>query len=492
MAMTDLSTRIEDLASLLVVADPRDAGALEEILQHLEGLEGTVDAVAQPLLRGCVAALRRCSDDGGAADEALERLEELIDLLRASQAPEADADSVMLGELALPALVDEELVRDFLGAQVHGLEELERRILRLEQDGTEQATLKRQIHTIKGEAGMLGLRDLAGVCHAAEDLLAVQPPVPGLSDLLLEVKDWIEAAVASYADWKLPQSAAALLERLISGAADQPAGDLTDGEPAEHAAEQPTDPLAQTVEQATAAEPPMKPAQTSSAEAGEQPQSEAVERDEEDLVLIGEFLQESEEGLASVDQLLLDGERDGLDAEKVNGIFRVFHTIKGVAGFLEFEQITDVAHCTETMLDRVRSGKLAVSSTVFDLVFDATSKMRQLLSDVDRAVEEGVGLALLSGLDELLTQLKAVTEGKPLVAGPLPAVEENEKLGEILMREGVVDKEGLQQALTQQVDTGRKLGQELVASGQAPAKTVAKALRAQAKRGAEGRASARR
>ncbi|PID37779.1 MAG: hypothetical protein CSB49_08585, partial [Proteobacteria bacterium] len=515
--MTEYSARIKDLAELLIVADPADASSVKEIVRCVETAEELAEPSARAELESCRRALENKIEKNADVGAELVEFELLVERLqeRGDRPAEDDPDTLVLGELVLPGLVDEELLRDFLSSQVHGVEELEQRIMRLEVDGSEIATLKRLIHTIKGEASMLGLRALADVCHVVEDLLIADRLPPGLSDLLLEVKDWIESAVARYSRWELPEQPHDLLVRLrgVETAPEETAVEETAPEetaveetaPEETAPEE-TAPEETAVEETapeetapeeTAPEETAEPidvvadrslqldAASRAAFEAELVGGEPIERDEEDLALIGEFMQESEEGLVSVDQLLLEGEREGLDDEKVNGIFRVFHTIKGVASFLEFEQITRVAHATETMLDQVRSGKLVASGTVFDLVFDATARMRALLTEVDRALQASETLLTLPGMDELVDQLKAATEGKSLVAEPLPMVEEGEKLGQILVRQGVVEQKVVDKALDHQVGSGRKLGQQLVAEG-ASAKRVAQALRAQGETRAGG------
>src|SRR5579863_8131100 len=55
----------------------------------------------------------------------------------------------------------------------------------------------------------------------------------------------------------------------------------------------------------------------------------------EDPELMGDFVLESREHLAGIEAQALTIERDPLNAEALNSVFRGFHTIKGLAGFLE-------------------------------------------------------------------------------------------------------------------------------------------------------------
>ena len=171
--------------------------------------------------------------------------------------------------------------------------------------------------------------------------------------------------------------------------------------------------------------PTAKATGPSAAPAASGPQASAtspqrVTRDEETLGLIAEFLSESEEGLARADQILMQVEHADAGAEAVNGLFRIFHTVKGVAGFLELTEITTLAHTTETVLNRCREGTLALAGKRLDVVFDATAMVRRMLAELRAAVQESVPFATRENLEELLQRLRALTEdGIPAVAaGP--------------------------------------------------------------------------
>lgn len=102
---------------------------------------------------------------------------------------------------------------------------------------------------------------------------------------------------------------------------------------------------------------------------------ETTEIDEELEELLVEFRAEAEDGLAEVDELLLAASPDS-----VPGLFRVFHSLKGVAGMLGFDAAQAVCHTTETELARVRDGEAKLEGELLDGVFDATSTLRQMLA----------------------------------------------------------------------------------------------------------------
>jgi two-component system chemotaxis sensor kinase CheA len=137
----------------------------------------------------------------------------------------------------------------------------------------------------------------------------------------------------------------------------------------------------------------------------------------EDPELVSDFIVESREHLTTVEQRLLTLEREPDNADAINSVFRGFHTIKGLAGFLEFGPIQEMAHEVETSLNQVREGNLAISPAVTDVILESVDYLSRAIS----GVESGAGCERLPGHDRLLGKVRALMAEKPGVAAPLPA-----------------------------------------------------------------------
>src|SRR5579871_1899972 len=87
-----------------------------------------------------------------------------------------------------------------------------------------------------------------------------------------------------------------------------------------------------------------------------------------DPELIGDFIVESREHLTAVELNLLALDQDGSNREALQAIFRGFHSIKGLAGFLGLDAIQEVAHEVETVLDLARNGKLDLLAAHIDVI----------------------------------------------------------------------------------------------------------------------------
>jgi two-component system chemotaxis sensor kinase CheA len=77
-----------------------------------------------------------------------------------------------------------------------------------------------------------------------------------------------------------------------------------------------------------------------------------------DPELLNDFIVEARDHLTTIETKVLALELDPDEIEAVHAIFRGFHTIKGLAGFLDLPSIQAVAHEVETLLDQVRTGQL--------------------------------------------------------------------------------------------------------------------------------------
>ena len=99
--------------------------------------------------------------------------------------------------------------------------------------------------------------------------------------------------------------------------------------------------------------------------------------------LIQEYLVESREHLAHIENDLLQVEQDGaaIDEQLVNRVFRAAHSIKGGAGFFNLSRIRELAHRTESVLDMVRSGQLVPTPEVVSVLLLSFDQLRDMLGN---------------------------------------------------------------------------------------------------------------
>ena len=88
------------------------------------------------------------------------------------------------------------------------------------------------------------------------------------------------------------------------------------------------------------------------------------------------FLSESRESLSEINNALLELERGGGEAA-IARLFRAVHTLKGMGGAMGYTSVADLSHELETLLDRLRTGAIAVSRPLIDTLFAGVDSLEQ-------------------------------------------------------------------------------------------------------------------
>ena len=122
------------------------------------------------------------------------------------------------------------------------------------------------------------------------------------------------------------------------------------------------------------------------------------------------FLLESRELLQDMEDSLLSLETSIDNGERINAIFRAAHTIKGSAGLFGLDHIVSFTHIVESVLDKVRDGKLEMSSDLVAALLPCCDHLGLLVGALeDGNFDEDPGLSvsgkmLLNGLQVFLSQ----------------------------------------------------------------------------------------
>ena len=155
---------------------------------------------------------------------------------------------------------------------------------------------------------------------------------------------------------------------------------------------------------------------------------------EDDVPLILDFITESKEHIESSEAGLLDLEAKPDDDEVLNLIFRAFHTIKGMAGFLNLAEIGSLAHSAENLLDLARNGKVILAGTNTDVIFESIDMIKKMINDLSESVEQGVAVPPQQRLEPLLAKLKSAVDGEAFASSldTASGQEKDEKLDTIL------------------------------------------------------------
>jgi two-component system chemotaxis sensor kinase CheA len=133
------------------------------------------------------------------------------------------------------------------------------------------------------------------------------------------------------------------------------------------------------------------------------------------------FFEESFEALDGMEAALLALDVGAPDPERVNGIFRVAHSIKGGAGMFGFKDVTSFTHTLETLLDELRSGRMQVTRPISDQLLVSVDVLRAMLTAVQR--KEPVDMQKVADLQFDLEMIVASKGGAAGAGAAAPVAE---------------------------------------------------------------------
>ncbi|MFW6044397.1 MAG: Hpt domain-containing protein [Planctomycetota bacterium] len=507
-----LHNALNSIAELVMVAEAENEDDLLELRDRLQRLKreaedasarvsaGTIDRISETI------ALIDSFQDGSAdlgGDEVLEKVGKLTSLLQQNEAGETDSNNEMSGEQGasqagddgesdvsgndLPANVDEAILSEFLDSRSDTLLQVEELALSLETEADPDQVhetadqIKRLLHTIKGETGMLGLNGSQRLCHALESMFESAHRPDQLSDVLLQAKDWLHDAFEAYGRGELPaeepDDILAEIDELLEDTDE-------DGEPDKTASgESPDEPAEAGPQQRPGEGDWSDPDEQDDDAVGERDTPEAV-TDDPDMVM--EFIEEALEHLEAADSQLLKLESNPENAEALDAVFRAFHTIKGLAGFFELEHVQTLAHRAENLLDAARDGTITLAEGRADAAFDSVDLLRTLIVDVKETLQSGTPLPHREEINDLLPAIAGILSGASAPAEESLEVDDpSKKLGEILLEQGIITEQDLEDALEKEPaeDGPPVLGELLVEAAEMSSREDLEALREQLKGG---------
>ena len=92
------------------------------------------------------------------------------------------------------------------------------------------------------------------------------------------------------------------------------------------------------------------------------------------------FFEEAGENLEALEQRLLGMDLQSADDEALNAIFRCAHSVKGGAAAFGFQDVTELTHEMETLLDKLRRHELAPAPRMVDLLLTAGDVLKAQLA----------------------------------------------------------------------------------------------------------------
>ncbi|MDH3365899.1 MAG: chemotaxis protein CheA [Thermoplasmata archaeon] len=116
------------------------------------------------------------------------------------------------------------------------------------------------------------------------------------------------------------------------------------------------------------------------------------------------FVNEAREYLRSLNETMVELEKEPDDMDKVETMFRACHTIKGMAGMMGFKAITETAHALEDLLNAMNSKKVKATGNAVDVIFRGLDALEVMIISIERGEQA-------EEVPDLIDQLREVAKG---------------------------------------------------------------------------------
>jgi len=133
----------------------------------------------------------------------------------------------------------------------------------------------------------------------------------------------------------------------------------------------------------------------------------SMQLDDDQIEIIQEFVTESRDMIEQLEPAIIELGHNS-DPEIMNAIFRLFHSMKGSAGFLEFTHLTRVAHAAESLLDLIRNKEMELIPEHVTLFCAACDFSKDALDAVDATFSDDT---MSAAADTISAQLHLAIDG---------------------------------------------------------------------------------
>ena len=143
------------------------------------------------------------------------------------------------------------------------------------------------------------------------------------------------------------------------------------------------------------------------------------------------FIDETKEHLQSLNEHILELEKEPEDTDTINEIFRAAHTLKGMAGTMGYTRMQRLTHDLENVFQEIRNGNMKANAKLIDILFrgldalegyleiisttgsEGTEDNEDIIKDLDELVKEGTG----KESDDTKEEKKKEAPAQPQAAG---------------------------------------------------------------------------
>lgn len=142
----------------------------------------------------------------------------------------------------------------------------------------------------------------------------------------------------------------------------------------------------------------------------------------------GMFLTEAREHLGSMNQLVVSLEKEPQDKGTIDSLFRSAHSIKGMAASMGYDDVAELSHKMEDLMDKFRKEEMTVTPEAIDILLEGVDALERLTDAIE---QESAADVDLSGIVE---RIKGYGESEDNRTGGItPHIKESEAEAEIVV-----------------------------------------------------------
>jgi two-component system, chemotaxis family, sensor kinase CheA len=120
------------------------------------------------------------------------------------------------------------------------------------------------------------------------------------------------------------------------------------------------------------------------------------------------FLEEADDQIQELNKNLLEMEKNSEDEDIINNIFRAAHSLKSSAAFVGLNDLSDLAHKMENLLQSVRDKSIKINQEIIDLLFKCFDHINSVIESVSNGREPDIDL---SGIIREISQTSERAKG---------------------------------------------------------------------------------
>ena len=128
---------------------------------------------------------------------------------------------------------------------------------------------------------------------------------------------------------------------------------------------------------------------------------------EGDREFIEIFVEEAMDFIENLNYLIPKLEKEPQNKEVINEIFRIMHSLKGNAATLGINEISEIAHKAEDLLDLVRKDRVEINKKIIDVLYRVADTLSKLLDELStKGMIESDTTDIIKEIQNIITSIE--------------------------------------------------------------------------------------